>query len=187
MYVSKAIEIDKTTAKNIWHPVLDFEDVIKAEKKRIYGLDDQSTFWHNQYLDYNMFYFELLQVTFSCQFDLADFPFDSHECNFKFGDFLMTSSAIKLTSATIYFGKTKSSLGDPPIILDNYSLPYNFELYALPAIEIFKDQAYSYTGMKIVMKRKDLGHLLAGYYYPTASFALVSMISFLIHPDAVST
>ena len=45
---------------------------------------------------------------------------------------------------------------------------------------------YPLTGMIIKMKRKSLGLLLGGYYYPTTAFALLSMISFLINPDIVS-
>jgi hypothetical protein len=35
------------------------------------------------------------------------------------------------------------------------------------------------------MKRKSLGQLLGAFYYPTSSFAFLSMISFLIKPDVV--
>merc|ERR1712008_423919 len=34
-------------------------------------------------------------------------------------------------------------------------------------------------------KRKDFGKLLASYYYPMASFAVLSLISFLINPDVI--
>merc|ERR1712008_241988 len=44
---------------------------------------------------------------------------------------------------------------------------------------------FSFTGMLLTIKRKSYGQLLSGYYYPTASFALLSMISFLIKPDKV--
>merc|ERR1712008_263366 len=44
---------------------------------------------------------------------------------------------------------------------------------------------FSFTGMLLTIKRKSYGQLLSGYYYPTASFALLSMISFLINPDVV--
>merc|ERR1711902_273965 len=44
---------------------------------------------------------------------------------------------------------------------------------------------FSYTGMNIKMRRKFLGQLLSSNYYPTGSFALLSLISFLINPDQV--
>ena len=67
-------------------------------------------------------------------------------------------------------------------------LPFDFELQSLPKSNIsWQNFPFSYTGMKITMKRKILGDLLVGYYYPTAAFALLSMISFLINPDVVST
>merc|ERR1712241_361525 len=35
------------------------------------------------------------------------------------------------------------------------------------------------------LKRKSLGQLLSGYYYPTSTFAFLSMMSFLIKPEIV--
>ena len=174
-------------ANLIWHPLVDFENVIKSEKKGIVG-DGQKTFVNIPYEDQNMFYHEILQVTFSCQFDLDDFPFDSHECNFTFGDLLWGTFALIFNSSTISYGKNKTSLGDLPIVLNDFSLPFDFELQSLPAFEEIKNgRSYSYTGMKILIQRKQMGYLLAGYYYPTTAFALLSMISFLIHPECVST
>ena len=47
--------------------------------------------------------------------------------------------------------------------------------------------AFSYTGIALRMRRKSLGQLLSGFFYPSAAFALLSMISFLIKPDMVSS
>ena len=65
-------------------------------------------------------------------------------------------------------------------------MPFEFHLEARPSFEKISDNTYSKTGIHIKMKRKSLGQLLSGYYYPTTSFALLSMISFLINPDIVS-
>ena len=65
-------------------------------------------------------------------------------------------------------------------------MPFEFHLEARPSFEKISDSTYSKTGIHIRMKRKSLGQLLSGYYYPTTSFALLSMISFLINPDIVS-
>ena len=39
--------------------------------------------------------------------------------------------------------------------------------------------------MNITLRRKSLGHLSIAYYYPTASFAFLSTISYLIKPEIV--
>ena len=94
---------------------------------------------------------------------------------------------VKLNVATINFGTDYSSKGDPPIILNDLPFPFQFELEALPVFEqILEGATYTYTGMLMRLKRKSLGQLLSGYYYPTATFAFLSMVSFLINPDVVS-
>ena len=81
----------------------------------------------------------------------------------------------------------KTSDGFDPITLDS-PLPFEFHVKALESKE--KDVAgyhnVSYAGMCLSFKRKSFGLLLSGYYYPTTSFALFSMVSFIINPDVVS-
>jgi hypothetical protein len=89
--------------------------------------------------------------------------------------------------------RSKTSPGDPPIILDNkMPFPFEFHLETLPPFnivynlqEICRDETYSFAGILIKMKRNSVGQLLCGYYYPTTSFALLSMISYLIKPEKV--
>ena len=73
-------------------------------------------------------------------------------------------------------------------------MPYPFE-FQLESIEACNktiadnygnDYYHSHTGMRIKMERKSLGLLASKYYYPTATFAILSLISFLIDPDVVS-
>ena len=72
--------------------------------------------------------------------------------------------------------------GDKSIHIDGLALQFEFELEALPIKK--KLNAY-FPGILISMRRNSLGQLLSGYYYPTTSFALLSMLSFLINPDVV--
>ena len=80
----------------------------------------------------------------------------------------------------------ETSEGVDPIIIDYSCLRFDFQLQSVATKE--KDAGYniSYTGMLVRIKRNSLGLLLSGYYYPSASFAFLSMISFLIHPEVVS-
>ena len=91
-------------------------------------------------------------------------------------------------TSQILHGNQSHQIGDLPIILDNLAFPYEFQLRSLPVFQKSNSYGYtySYTGMLMKIKRKSLGQLLPGFYYPTASFALLSMISFLIQPDKVS-
>ena len=140
----------------------------------------------------NRLVLELFQLTFSCNFDFTEFPFDSHECPLHYGDGVLTSKFISFNRTVASFGafgnlSTKS--GGNPIILNNLSFPFEFQLVSLPPFELVnrKTAAFSYTGIVLKIRRISPGQLLIGYSYPTASFALLSMISFLIKPDMVSS
>ena len=45
---------------------------------------------------------------------------------------------------------------------------------------------YDQAGLSIQFSRKSLGDLPGSFYGPTAIFAILSLISFHIHPDKVS-
>ena len=81
-----------------------------------------------------------------------------------------------------------TSSGKDPIIISDSPFPYEFELKSIPSFEKSYDGHgnYSFTGMIFKMRRNSLGQLLSGYYYPTGSFAILSLISFLINSDQVS-
>ena len=52
------------------------------KKMKVFGLDEYSYFWHKTP---NLIrYAEILEITFGCQFDHQDFPFDKQVCNMGF-------------------------------------------------------------------------------------------------------
>ena len=134
-----------------------------------------------------MEYGEEFQLTFSCHFQLSEFPFDSHECPIYFEDRRYSSKTLSINNITINYGKSWTSVGDDSLNLYDLGLPFEFELEAIPTKEMDIDYNYnvSQAGMVIKIDKRSLGQLLSGYYYPTTSFALLSMISFLINPDVV--
>jgi hypothetical protein len=129
-----------------------------------------------------------LQLTFSCRFDFVGFPFDSHECPMECGERLGQTNDVTYNTSRIIYGNESQRIGEHPIIINNLAFPYEFNLQSLPVFQKSNsyNSTYSYTGMVMKIQRKSLGQLLSGYYYPTASFAILSMISFLIKPEKVS-
>ena len=129
-----------------------------------------------------------LQLTFSCVFDFARFPFDSHECPMEFGEMLKETKDVTYNTSRIIYGNESQRIGEHPIIINNLAFPYEFHLQSLPVFQKSNSygSTYSYTGMVMKIQRKSLGLLLSGYYYPMGAFALLSMISYLIKPDVVS-
>ena len=131
-----------------------------------------------------MLYGEGFQLTFSCHFDFQKFPFDSHECRMEYGDYL---GGINYNTATIGYHDRKSRDGAASILIDDLPYPFEFEIKPIPTFERnFGEYNASFTGMLLKMKRKSFRKLISGFYFPTTSFAFLSMISFLIKPDVVS-
>ena len=130
---------------------------------------------------------KLFHLTFSCHFDFADFPFDSHQCPIEYGSIYFDQEQMRFNMTQAVFGNMSTNIGGDPIILDNLPFPFEFQLVVLPNFEFTSIYtiSYSYTGIVLKMRRKSPGQLLCGYFYPTAAFALLSMLSFLIKPDVV--
>ena len=127
---------------------------------------------------------EVFHLTFSCNFDFSAFPFDSHECPIEYGDAVFGQERMRFNDTRVVFGNLSTMSGGDPIILDKLPFPFEFEIRALPTFVLH--DFYSYTGIVLKLTRKSPG-VLTGYFYPTAAFALLSMISFLIKPDIVSS
>ena len=191
LFFREWLQIDEKVARLIWLPIIKFENLLKFEQTKSYGNEVQSNLWlwrnQSKYGGKNIEYGEEFQLTFSCHFHLSKFPFDSHECPIYFEDRRYSTNSLSINDIRINYAKSWTGVGDDPLILYDLGLPYEFELEALPTKE--KDIDYNYNvsqaGMVIKIKKRSLGQLLSGYYYPTTSFALLSMLSFLINPDVV--
>ena len=68
----------------IWHPTLEFDNLLKYEKQEVYGDPDATSFVYegNQILSYS----EEVKLVISCDFRFNRFPFDTHNCQLTFGD-----------------------------------------------------------------------------------------------------
>ena len=65
-------------------------------------------------------------------------------------------------------------------------MPFSFKIVAKDDYGHYNFNYFSpYTGIVINLKREKLGNLFGGFFAPTCIFALLSMISFLIHPEVV--
>ena len=164
-----------------------FENVLNYQKTEPYGGETTFSFGLGFDKSYYMQYGEESKITFSCDFHLAKYPFDFHHCPLYFGDERYNSSLLKFNTTRILYKMNETWQEVDPIIIDNSPLPFEFQLNPLATNE--QDNGFynvSKTGICIKFKRKSLGLLLSGYYYPTMSFALLSMVSFVINPDVVS-
>ena len=153
-----------------------------------YGKDERKfSFWYNSDTE-KMLFMETLKVTFTCNFDFAYFPFDSHHCDFDFGILGYSNLSVIFAPVQVLTPEsTKPKLLENEIVIPNIHLPYSFtmtskELYEVPHV------GYSspHIGVTINIKREKLDQLIGGFYIPMTIFAFLSMISFFINPEAVS-
>ena len=170
--------------QSIWHPTIEFDNLLKYEKQEVYGDPEATSFEvdENQIL----FYSEEVKLVLSCDFNFETFPFDSHKCQLTYGDDILCANNLKLTTAKIQYDMIKITKDtDSPIILKHLPSPFEFQIDSIPTFQKSFDCNYSYTGMSLKITRKSPGQLLSGFYFPTASFALLSLISFMINADVV--
>ena len=181
------MQIDEETAGIIWRPIIKFENLLKYEQTKSYGNAVLYNFW--LFEEHDLYYAEEFQLTFPCRFHLSKFPFDSHECSIYFGDERYSTDELRIDNVTLLDWNNGLSyyVDYEPLILEDLALPYRLELEVLPIREKGVYYNVSQAGILIRIERESLGQLLSGYYYPTVSFALLSMISFLINPDVVCT
>jgi hypothetical protein len=170
----------------LWRPWIEFENLLSYEKTQLYGGTKSSSFWKGK--NTMMIYGEDFHLTFYCRFRFIDYPFDSHECTLMYREKTGDLNNVTIVPHNIWIGNLEQKDGNEPIILDDLPFPFAFKLKPLPTITIpgYLGSTISKTGILFKMKRNDFGKLLASYYYPMASFAALSLISFLINPDIVS-
>ena len=155
---------------------------MKSEPSKIFG-DSRRGFM--KYKSGKMKYGEALQMKFSCHFNFNEFPFDSQTCCIEYGNVRGSSDKVILNRAIVTYDGNKTTR-DGPFELNE--LPFHLEIESLPKsikFETARENSFFYTGMCFKINRITRGQLISGYYYPTASFAFLSTISYLIKPDVV--
>ena len=185
-------KIDPEEADNFWHPTLQFDRILQLNKQSIFGqFKHPFSFWiHGS--ENELQYSEDVQIKFTCPMEFSDFPFDVHFCNFTLGDYEFETEEVNFDWASVsYLDENENNLylenPDDVIHINDTITPFNFELSLIkPHVKKeLKDERYSYSGFLMKLERKDRGVLHHSFFIPTAVFAFVSMISFLISPECV--
>ena len=170
----------------VWRPDILFQKVIDTKILPMYGNEEIFQMWFNT-KDNHMEHYQAIKVTFACDYDFQHFPFDSHNCDFDFG---MGSQVYNKTAnfgpVEILNMDSKTELLNFEKEISNDHLPFSFKIVAKDDYGHYNFNYFSpYTGIVINLKREKLGNLFGGFFAPTCIFALLSMISFLIHPEVV--
>ena len=129
-----------------------------------------------------------VKLKFSCQFHFEKFPFDKHECELLFVDW--QNNKVEIIFDTPSFGKHEKNhqlifANKSFIMLISPATSFKISIKIMNSSLIYY-KTYSSTGVKLTLQRQKLGLLLGSFYVPTGIFAILSMASFVIHPDIVS-
>ena len=164
---------------------LNFINALSINKASIYGEHRFEYFWHAE--PHFKEYAELIQETLTCDFQFHKFPFDEHECYLKFHNPHLMEKFLTLTPTKVYIRSKSTNVSEPSLGIDNSRLPYTITVESIDT-SMTQSTVYEYvnSGFKLKLKRRNIGQLLGGYFGPTAIFALLSLISFIINPDIVS-
>ena len=115
-------------------------------------------------------------------------PFDYHTCDLNFGASGNEAHVLKLNAPMIDHKNQSVSHHDGLLHMRQYRLPFDIALESLEPFEyVQRGLNYSYTGMRLHLTRNDIGILIGGYYGPTAVFSTLSLVSYSIKADIVST
>ena len=184
-------KISPSEADHFWHPTLQFDKILDLKKQSIFGQPKYPfSFWiHTP--ENEIQYSEEIQITFTCPMSFSEYPFDVHQCDFTLGDYEYETDEVEFDWTTVWYVDEM----DKTLILDkakkvlyinDTTTPFNFEIGLIkPFPRRYLDEQYSYSGFRIKLERKSIGVLQSSYFIPTGVFAVVSMVSFLIHPESV--
>ena len=129
---------------------------------------------------------QALKITIYCNFAFDTFPFDSNECDFTFGSLEQRTKYLLLNSTKLDYKHKIIKAGQGQLSLDESRLPFNISIEILQSFNksLHRDM-YSYTGMKIYLRRNNIGQLIGSLYVPTFIFSMLSLVSYSIDIDMV--
>ena len=129
-----------------------------------------------------------MKIKFPCDFQFHTFPFDKHECNLSFYERLHDSKTVilnppnKITHGNQKCCQNKSS----SLILTSQKSPFKIEIQINPSSFIYNGQV-SVASIKLKLQRETIELLMGSFFVPTGMFSILSMMSYVINPEAVSS
>ena len=184
---SKWYAVNEYDETQIFTPTLEISGTKTIVRTRKYGAIDKDYFWYF-HPENMMEYQQSLKVKMYCSIDFKHFPFDSHTCDLNFGASGNEAQVLKMNAPIIDHENQSVSHHDGLLHMRQSRLPFDITLESLEPFEyVQRGLTFSYAGMRIHFTRNDFGVLIGGYYGPTAIFSMLSLVSYSIKADIVST
>ncbi len=165
--------------------VLNLTDLVRLP---MYGGKSSKSYWLQA--PHDLEYSEVVKVTLLCDLEFFNFPFDSHVCDFCFGDPNYEVDGLEFDDVLAFYGNRGTSYGQPSIFFESPRLTFEVAIEAMKSYNrsriALEDEIYSYAKIRLHLRRDSIGQLLAGFYIPTGIFAALSVLSFVISHEQVS-
>ena len=174
----------KSDIPQIFSPQLKIVNAKHIQEVRNYGPEEYIYYWFKR--PHHFEYRRSFRALIYCSFDFNEFPFDKHSCDFNIGSISHSINYMVLNpSVLIHKGKILTEL-KKHMFIEQLRLPFDVHVEILEPYTIYEDgYDYPHAGARIHLKRNDLGVLAGGFYFPTASFSLLSLLSYSIHYENV--
>ena len=158
---------------------------LSTGKESTYGTKGFNYFWHKP--PHFFRFADVITQKISCVMEFQTFPFDHHECDMIFYNSQHKYNKLIMAPTVVEQGKEEIRLGDEAMEIHSERLPFKITVQSLNS-SIVKSMIWlrSGSGVRFKFARNNIGLLLGGYYGPTAIFALLSLVSFIIKPEIVS-
>ena len=189
------ITLGKDEMELIWHPRLSFHKLHSVEKMSGLGYDK----WIEYYLNdpnmkgINLEMNELMKITIACDFKFHLYPMDNQICDLSLYDPINPINLLVINEikALCHNGKECSDLRNTYYFPNQPELPYKIGLKSIGMLnytwESVESYTYPYSTIRFTFERNSLGLLVGSFYLPTGLFAILSMASYIINPDIVSS
>ena len=166
----------------------------ETEKLSGFGYRERNTFFiRRSKPGGNLGMMEALKVTVYCHFDFQAFPFDEQDCDFSLFE---TDNNVKrvilgeVENSLHYGGNWSQYLVNGWISLpEQDGIPYKVRMKNMGTKNVYYEghEGYSHQTVRFVLKRNPPTLLIGCFYVPTALFGFLSIGSFIINPEIVST
>ena len=171
-----------------------FSNAVHTTSLPLYGTGNAPYFIYFDIPKQKFEFQKTMKVTFGCDLDFNTYPFDHHSCDFDYGFAQLyhyspiNGTKFSKLEPVMILNKENATpellVGSKPI--PNQHLPFEFTMAPKESFSLANVNFFSpFTGITITFRRKTLGLLLTSYFIPTATFAMLSMVSYFISPDVV--
>ena len=162
-----------------------FRKVVSTEILPTWGRDTPFSMWFHSETHF-VEYIQRIKVTFTCDFNFKNYPFDKHDCMMDFGTPSQEIHERMNFMPMQFLDGTKGQELKEPLYVSIENQPF---LISITANKEYGKPTLAYnspvTGITIHLKRNDIKLLISGFYVPTVFFSILALTSYVIDHEVV--